>query len=181
MVLSFQEKLLSDTQSLAIDEEDDRHDKMLQSLLTLIKLEVVCREQVPHFERKKFTSPVYEKRAYKSRERLPSATFLCAEATKPKAVRGRSLEPCLFYGEEHDIRNRKTEDDPLELEERQPKSHRCFRCGEQYHSAKACRTARSMKCEKCSWRHLSVLCKEDRNKAPREAVSMEGTVKESGA
>ncbi|KAL1485447.1 hypothetical protein MTO96_031951 [Rhipicephalus appendiculatus] len=34
----------------------------------------------------------------------------------------------------------------------------CFRCGKQGHIARSCRTAAWLKCDRCSGRHLSVLC-----------------------
>ncbi|KAH9369941.1 hypothetical protein HPB48_001818 [Haemaphysalis longicornis] len=58
----------------------------------------------------------------------------------------------------HGIARRTANVPPEEKRRRLHAGRHCFRCGKQNHVARACQTARTLSCSRCSRRHLTSLC-----------------------
>ncbi|XP_077548092.1 uncharacterized protein LOC144160812 [Haemaphysalis longicornis] len=84
----------------------------------------------------------------------PSAAALHAESSPPP--RGDCCPLC--DGRGHGIPQCTTNVPPEEKRRRLQAGRHCFRCGKQNHIARACQTARTLSCSRCSRRHLTSLC-----------------------
>ncbi|XP_064481411.1 uncharacterized protein LOC135394547 [Ornithodoros turicata] len=181
LVLSFQRRLHTEAAD-ATGTADDRHEKVLGKLLDFIKMEAECREHVAAAEGtqdpRRFTQSRDGKHTRNSQDRLPSAAALGAEASKtskPTNTKKTAGNACFFCGKDHDVRKCRLDADLADLEERLRRSRRCFRCAKENHTARVCRSVKGLKCERCSGRHLTVLCRQGSQKTTDGTVVASGT------
>ncbi|KAG0423145.1 hypothetical protein HPB47_001065 [Ixodes persulcatus] len=108
-----------------------------------------CRQLIPNTSQRPTPD---SHRLERHSERGGSAAAL-SSATKPE------LSRCVFCcSKEHNLENCTS---PLTIKEKKDKlkvENRCFRCTKQFHRSRECRSAYKLSCEKCSGKHLTVMC-----------------------
>ncbi|XP_077501027.1 uncharacterized protein LOC144111873 [Amblyomma americanum] len=125
----------------------------LQDFLDFLRIEVESRERAQYSSRQS-QSTVLKPRDSSLKGKTPSAAVF--------AVKGRESQ-CSFCGAEDHLPQDCVVSVPLEMKkEIMAKERRCFKCAKRNHRATECRSAKWLKCAKCSARHATGVCELNR-------------------
>ncbi|KAL1443826.1 hypothetical protein MTO96_045814 [Rhipicephalus appendiculatus] len=137
-------------------------DEQVKAILKFLQVEVESREE-SRASREKTTSgrPSTNRKAADNviTPHLPSALALTARSSSSGAHSRSGPTICPLCGiSGHATRDCRVALSAEEKRQRLSSNSSCFRCGKEGHNARSCRTAAWLKCDRCSGRHLSVLC-----------------------